>query len=283
MAWNNQEIKENMQTTRKNIEWFAVGDDDTVWFVNNLLHTLQPYNSSKLMYIGDISDRKSQVKYHGAYYAYGGGGVLLSRPLTILFAQHTQECKRFLNLYGGDEMIGKCITEVLKVKLTRNKNFHQMDSSGDLTGYLESGIDGLVSLHHMFSLWKPFPNDHTNNINETTNLLQLAYIIFDRNFLKRFVRVNYKTSQTLLLTMGYSFTLFNRILSHTDLAQVENTWSGGEMATRETRPKENNKTTWYFRKLTIEKLDGANGYGIIHENKKEMCGYSLNTQVILMN
>ncbi|CAF2692526.1 unnamed protein product [Rotaria sp. Silwood2] len=279
MAWKNQEIKDDMHIGRKNIQWFAVGDDDTVWFVNNLLDTLQQYNSSNLMYIGDISDKKSQVIRHGDYYAYGGGGILLSRPLAILFAQHTQDCKRFLHLYGGDEMIGKCITEVLQVKLTRNKNFHQMDSSGDLTGYFESGIDGLVSLHHMFSLWKPFPDEHINTINETMDLLQFAYITFDGNFLKRFVRVNYKTNQTLLLTLGYSFSLFNRILTRADLTLVEDTGFGTEMATRKTRSKENNKTTWYFRRLTIDNSDGAIGYGIFNENKKEICGSFLKIQV----
>ncbi|CAF1088118.1 unnamed protein product [Rotaria sordida] len=283
MAWNNQEIKEDIHTGIKKVEWFAVGDDDTIWFVNNLLHTLQQYNSSNFMYIGDISNKKSQVIRHGAYYAYGGGGILLSRPLAVLFAQHIQECKQFLNLYGGDEMIGKCITEILQVNLTRNNNFHQMDSNGDMTGYLESGINGLVSLHHMFSMWKPFPNEHTNKINETINLIQLAYTTFDENFLKRFARVNYKTNQTLLLTMGYSFSLFNRILSRTDLTQVENTWFGTEMATRTIRPKENNKTTWYFRSLTIENFDGTIGYGIVYENKKEMCDFFPNIQLTIMN
>ena len=84
----------------KKIQWFAIGDDDTMWFINNLLKTLEQYNSSKLIYLGNISDRNETIKNHGSYYAYGGGGILLSRPLASLFVQYNQQCKQFLNMFG---------------------------------------------------------------------------------------------------------------------------------------------------------------------------------------
>jgi hypothetical protein len=279
-SWNNLETYD---TDMKKVQWFAVCDDDTVWFINNLLHTLRQYNSSEKIYLGDYSDRISNIRRFGTYYAYGGGGAILSRPLAYLFAKHIQECKRFTNMYGGDEMIGKCITEILKVKLTRNSNFHQMDNRGDMTGLFESGIDGLVSLHHMFSSWKPFPNGYSDTLSETMSLLKLAYQTFDKHFLKRYVRINYKTNQTLLLTMGYSFSLFNRILSHAELTQVENTWCCRDMMERKTRPTDNNKTTWYFRRLNSKTSARAIGRGAVYENKKKMYGHFSHVEVTLMN
>jgi hypothetical protein len=267
----------------KKIQWFAVGDDDTVWFINNLLHTLRQYNSSNKIYLGDYSDRTLSIERHGTYYAFGGGGLLLSRPLASLFSQHIQECKRYTNMYGGDEMIGKCVTEMLKVNLTRNSNFHQMDHNGDMNGFLESGIDGLVSLHLMFSWWRPFSNGNSDQINETMYRLELANGIFDKDFFKRYVRFNYKMNQTLLFTMGYSFSLFNRILSLRELSQIEKTWCCTEMVERKTRPKEKNKITWYFRGFTSENSGETIGNGMVYESKKDMYGKIPNIEITLVN
>jgi hypothetical protein len=277
MAWNNEYINKT-STKEKEIQWFAVGDDDTVWFINNLLHTLQQYNSSKSIYLGDVSDRTRQIVHHGGFFAYGGGGVLLSRPLALLFAKKTQECRRFGA--GGDARIGKCVTVVLNTSLTKNNHFHQMDHAGDITGVMESGIDGLVTLHHMFSTWKPFPKEHTDKLNETMYLLEVAYRTFDKRFLKRYVKFNYKTNRTLLLTMGYSFSLFNRILSHAELTLVESTWCcANNMPTRKSRPKENNKITWFFRSLTSKTSNGLIRYRIVHENKKNTYPQILNIEL----
>ncbi|CAF4424643.1 unnamed protein product, partial [Adineta steineri] len=89
----------------------------------------------------DVPDNRDQVQRFGTYFAYGGGGIVLSRPLALLFSTYTKQCKRYLNIFGGDGMIGKCVTEILKVRLIKNNNFHQMDHRGDNTGYLESGKD----------------------------------------------------------------------------------------------------------------------------------------------
>ncbi|CAF1224837.1 unnamed protein product [Adineta steineri] len=268
LAWQNQ----NRNVT-KSIQWFIVSDDDTIWFINNLLHTLQQYNSSISIYLGNISDRKSQIKRHGDYYAYGGGGILLSRSLALLLSKYNQQCKQYRKIYGGDAVIGKCITEILNVSLIKNRNFQQMDYSGDMAGYFESGIYGLVSLHHMFSLWKLFPDGYADKINETMSLLQLAYMKFDKNFLKRYIQINRITNQTLLLTMGYSVSLFNRILSYEDLQQVENTWNGDEMTMRKYRSKEKNKTTWYFRRIIKENFNNSIQYRTVYENRHNQIQY----------
>jgi hypothetical protein len=279
LAWNNQKTNGALPE-RKRIQWFAIGDDDTLWFINNLLHTLRQYNSSNKIYLGDVSDAVSQIARHGDSFAYGGGDILLSRPLALLFAQHFQLCGRSIYI-GGDGMIGRCVYQVSNVSLTKNKNFHQMDHSGDITGIFESGIDGLVSLHHMQSWWKPFPDGHNDKLNETMYLLELAYKTFDRDFLKRYVHFNYKTNQTLLLTMGYSFHVFNRILSHEELTQVERTWCCSEMFGRKFRPKEDNKTTWYFRDLITKSFKRTIRHEMVFENKKEMSGHFLHIKVTL--
>jgi hypothetical protein len=275
-VWNNTQRFDKI----KQIQWFAIGDDDTIWFINNLLKTLEQYNSSKLFYLGNISDRNETIKHHGSYYAYGGGGILLSRPLASLFAARNQQCKQFRDMYGGDEMIGKCITRLLNVNLTINKNFYQMDHVGDIYGYLQSGIHGLVSLHHMFSFWDPFPEEHTQTEKETTDIIELAYKTFDYYFLKTYFKINYQTNQTLLWTIGYSFTLFNRILSSEELSQVERTWCCSQMVERTTRPKENNKINWYFKRLTIHHLENRSIY---ENNERRINAHIPNLELTLIN
>jgi hypothetical protein len=281
-AWTNRD-KDDGYVDIEKIKWFAVGDDDTVWFINNLLYTLQQYNSLNKIYLGDYSDRTASIHRHGSYYAYGGGGILFSQPLAIQFAKHVHKCKQFLNMYGGDEMIGKCVTQVLNINLTRNSNFHQMDNGGDVTGLLESGLDRLVTLHHMFYLWRPFPDEHSNKLNDTIHLLELAYKTFDEKFLKRYVRFNYKTNQTVLVTMGYTFSVFSRILSDEELIGIEKTWCCTDMVERKTRPKDSNKATWYFGGVTRKMSGGVIGHAAIYENKKNTYGLFPQVEVTLMN
>ncbi|CAM4836485.1 unnamed protein product [Rotaria magnacalcarata] len=283
-AWSSSISSSNASV--KTIQWFAFGDDDTVWFLDNLLQTLQQYNASTSIYLGNISDKLGAIRHHGTYYAYGGGGIILSRPLALKAAQHMKDCRRFHHFFGGDEMIGKCITEILKINLTRNQNFHQMDHEGDMDGYFESGIQGLVSLHHMFSYWEPFPEEHTINPRETMDLLKLAYQTFNHDFLKRYVRIDQQTNRTFLLTMGYSFSVINRILTHDELMKVENTWwCCSQFVDQETRPKERNKTTWYFRGIASQTTTTMKRYGAVYENKrlKDRVAQFSTIEIILTN
>jgi hypothetical protein len=237
------------KTNLNQIKWFCIGDDDTIWFMNNLLKTLEQYNSSKLLYLGNVSDKNKSLNLHGSYYAYGGAGILLSQPLAFSFANNLNKCKQFMNINNGDEMIGSCLTQMLKINLTINKHFHQIDHQGDIYGFLQSGIDGLVTLHHVFSQWEPFPQEHSNDEKDILNILSISYYTHDFNFLKRFVKFNLNKNQTFLLTIGYSFTLFNRILTFDQLNQIEQTWCCEPFVHRTSRNKEINNINWFFKQL----------------------------------
>ena len=180
-------------------------------------------------------------------------------------------------------MIGKCITQLLKINLTINKHFYQMDHEGDIYGYLQSGLHGLVSLHHMFSLWEPFPEEHTRNEKEIIDIIQLAYQTFDYYFLKTYFKRNYQTNQTLLLTIGYSFTLFNRILSLKELTQLEKTWCCTHMVDRITRPEEKDKINWFFKRLTTQTdYHHSENRSIYEHNERQINDYIPNLEIILL-
>ncbi|UJR16834.1 hypothetical protein I4U23_003733 [Adineta vaga] len=282
-AWNKLEKDNHDSNIKKKIQWFAVGDDDTLWFINNLLRLLEYYNSSSALYLGNTSTKKILLNRHGAFFGYGGAGILFSRPLVLLFVQHRQECEQFLTAFGGDEMIGKCVTQVLKINLTKNNHFHQMDLFGDMLGLIENGMDRLVTLHHMFSHWRPFPDSDTDKLNETIYRLSIAYTTFNEHYLKRYLYFNYNTNQSVLLTLGHSVSVFNRILSHKDFSQIEKTWCCDEIVDRITRPKEENKTTWYFQQMIKTTSTDIIKYEMIYENKTNYNNPYSNIKVTIKN
>ena len=229
------------------IRWLAVCDDDTLWFTGNLLKILQQYNASELIYLGNISDRLETLYYHGGYYAYGGAGILLSRALVPVLLQSMKECqRRFSSMFGGDEILGKCLTQICHINLTRNMHFHQMDHEGNLVGYLQGGINDLVSLHHLFTLWEPFPSKHASDESQTMSLLLRAYQAFCGGLFKRYRKLNAPTNQTYLLTLGYSLTVMDGLLTMDDLSKVEQTWCCSRLSTRLTRSKEKGQIHWFF-------------------------------------
>ena len=140
-----------------------------------------------------------------------------------------------------------------------------MDHLGNMLGLMEGGMDGLVTLHHVFKSWRPFSDVPINLVSETMHRFNVAYSIFDKSFLKRYFYVNHDTNQSVLLTMGHSVSVVNRILNTEDLSMVERTWCCDEMIDRIFRAAETNKTTWYFQQLINEtRIDGIR-YVMIYE------------------
>ena len=245
---------DHLRKQKKNFEWLAMCDDDTIWFIENLFVSINRFNSSSLIYLGNISDNNSTIQRHGKYYAYGGAGILLSKSLVSLLANYSDVCyKKYRVSFGGDEILGKCIRRILKVNLTLDEHFHQIDHAGDLYGLLQSGYNHLISLHHMFTLWEPFPEEHLAHEHEILENIYQSYRVFEQDFLKRYFRINYRTNQTLLLTNGYSFTIFDEILSEKQLNQVELTWSGSRLYQKPMRKRHSNKIDFFFK--SIDHLD----------------------------
>ncbi|CAF5018685.1 unnamed protein product, partial [Rotaria sp. Silwood1] len=60
-AWYS--LNKSSYTNMKTIQWFAFGDDDTIWFLNTLLQLLEYYNASNSIYLGNISDKLGAIQY----------------------------------------------------------------------------------------------------------------------------------------------------------------------------------------------------------------------------
>lgn len=130
-------------------QWLVVMDDDT-FFPNMpalVEHMRTEYDPRIPYYIGAQSENQHAVNMYGDE-AYGGAGIFISIALAEQMHQFFGACMQH-EPTAGDIMIRDCIYQHTNITLTTDDNFHQIDMSGDISGFYESGIRPL-SLHH----WK---------------------------------------------------------------------------------------------------------------------------------
>lgn len=106
--------------------WFVFGDDDTVFFPENLVKTLAKYDHDLMYFIGSNSESFAQNRFFSFGMAYGGAGFAISYPLAKTLAKVLDSClERYHHLYGSDGRISSCLAE-LGVGITREAGFHQV-------------------------------------------------------------------------------------------------------------------------------------------------------------
>jgi hypothetical protein len=119
-------VYESFRLGLPNVRWFVMGDDDTVFFPENLVTVLGKYDHNKLYYIGGNSESVEQDLMHCFDMAFGGGGIAISYALAVRLSQIMDSClHRYYWFYGSDQRIWACVNE-LGVPLTRERGFHQV-------------------------------------------------------------------------------------------------------------------------------------------------------------
>lgn len=119
-------VSESFRLGLKDVRWFVMGDDDTVFFLDNLARVLSKYDHNEYYYIGYPSE--SHLQNLAFYYGmgFGGGGFAISYALAKALEKIQDEClHRNPSLYGSDERIFACMME-LGVPLTKHPGFHQV-------------------------------------------------------------------------------------------------------------------------------------------------------------
>ncbi|KAI5011237.1 hypothetical protein ZWY2020_013374 [Hordeum vulgare] len=96
-----------------------------------------------MVYVGAPSENHSANNYFSHGMAFGGGGVALSFPLAAALARTLDVCiERYPRLYGSDDRLHACITE-LGVPLSREYGFHQAMPMA------AHPIAPFISIHHV--------------------------------------------------------------------------------------------------------------------------------------
>ncbi|XP_042482926.1 uncharacterized protein LOC122063288 [Macadamia integrifolia] len=183
-------VSEMARLGMEDVRWFVMGDDDTVFVVDNVVRVLSKYDHREFYYVGSPSESHVQNIFFSYTMAYGGGGFAISYPLAKALEKMQDQCiHRYPGLYGSDDRMQACMAE-LGVPLTREVGFHQYDVHGNLLGLLAAHpVTPLVSLHHLDIVDPIFPGmsrsraiQHLleSSILDSASIMQQS-ICYDRN------------------------------------------------------------------------------------------------------
>ncbi|KAJ4898205.1 hypothetical protein Rs2_24999 [Raphanus sativus] len=238
------------------VRWFVMGDDDTVFFADNLVKVLSKYDHEQMWYVGGNSESVEQDVMHDYDMAFGGGGFAISRPLAARLAAAMDGClQRYFYFYGSDQRIAACVSEI-GVPFTEERGFHQLDIRGDPYGFLSAHpLAPLVSLHHLDYLDPLFPNKTPI---ESLQTLMKPYTSDPHRILQQINCHDHKHGWSISISWGYSIQIYTYFLSAKDLEtplQTFKTWrsfSDGPFTfnTRPLRPDPCERPVTYF-------MDGA--------------------------
>ncbi|XP_068336097.1 uncharacterized protein [Pyrus communis] len=140
-------VKEVVDRGEADVRWFVFGDDDTVFFVENLVRTLSKYDHDRWFYVGSNSESYQQNVKYSFDMAFGGGGFAISHSLATALARVFDSClMRYGHWYGSDARVFSCVAE-LGVGLTHEPGFHQVYDGNEL-------LPDLLSMQKTFMPWR---------------------------------------------------------------------------------------------------------------------------------
>ncbi|XP_059305558.1 uncharacterized protein LOC132057114 [Lycium ferocissimum] len=231
-------VKESFELGLKNVRWFVMGDDDTVFFTENLVTVLGKYDHNQMYYIGGNSESVEQDLVHSYGMAYGGGGIAISYPLAEVLVKILDDCiNRYHEFYGSDQKIGGCMAEI-GVPLTRELGFHQMDIHGSPRGLLAAHpLAPIVSLHHLGVINSLIPL--MGQVDSVKKVIE-AYKKDPSRTMQQSICHDLKKNWSLSVSWGYSIQLYPSLMSAKELEtpmRTFETWKGFEEPfTFNTRP-----------------------------------------------
>ncbi|XP_022969069.1 uncharacterized protein LOC111468179 [Cucurbita maxima] len=215
-------VKEIVELNEPDVRWYVFGDDDTLFFVDNLVKTLGKYDHERWYYIGSNSESYGQNLKNSFDMAFGGGGFAVSHSLARVLAGVLDSClTRYGHLYGSDARIWSCLVE-LGVGLTHEPGFHQVDMRGNLFGLLSAhALSPIVSLHHLDATDPIFPN--MNNTQAVHHLFEAVNVDPGRIF-QQIVCYDRSHSLTISVSWGFAIQVFegNQLLP--DLLSLQRTF-----------------------------------------------------------
>lgn len=215
-------IQEIFKLGLPNVHWFVLGDDDTVFSPDNLLHVLKKYDYNEMYYIGNPSESHSSNTYFSHGMAFGGGGIAISHPLAETLSKMLDEClERYPSLFGSDDRLHACITE-LGVPLTKESGFHQFDVHGDAFGLLAAHpTSPFISMHHLDEVDPVFPKlDALGAMQRLANAMRTE----PSSFLQQCICYDRAQKLSISISLGYVVQVFPYILLPRDLERPEITF-----------------------------------------------------------
>ncbi|XP_052620973.1 uncharacterized protein LOC111880461 [Lactuca sativa] len=195
---------------REGVRWYIMGDDDSIFFVDNLVDELSKYDHTKYIYIGDNSESISSNQIFSYDMGFGGAGVILSYPLAEMVQKNLEDCLgRYPYLRFADQTLMTCIND-FGVSLTIHRGLHQMDLHGDVSGFLSSHPQTpLLSLHHLDHLDPIFQS--MDRFESAKHLMKAADIDQSR-LVQQTICYDRRLTWSFSCSWGYSVQIYEKVI-----------------------------------------------------------------------
>lgn len=218
-------VLETIRLGLPDVRWFVMGDDDTVFFTDNLVSVLARYDHRSMYYIGGNSESVEQDVRHSYDMAFGGGGFAISYGLALELVKVFDGClDRYYYFYGSDQRVSACVNEI-GVSLTVERGFHQFDIRGDPYGLLAAHpMTPLVSLHHLDAVDALFPGQTQP---ESLQKLIQAYRVDPAQTIQQSICYDHERKWSVSISWGYTAQIYPSLLSANRLViplQTFKTW-----------------------------------------------------------
>ncbi|KAK1402771.1 Galactosyltransferase [Heracleum sosnowskyi] len=215
-------ILEIFRQEHEGVRWFVMGDDDSIFFVDNWVNVLGKYDHSNYFYIGGQSEAIISNVIYSFDQGFGGAGFALSYPLAQALANNMEDClRRYPYLTSADLITMTCISD-LGVSLTADKGIHQVDLRKDISGFLSSHPQvPLMSLHHFDVVNPIFPSK--NRSQSAMHLMRAAN--FDQSrIMQQTICYNKKINWSVSISWGYSAHIYGEIIPRSILKKPVTTF-----------------------------------------------------------
>ncbi|XP_071712359.1 uncharacterized protein [Rutidosis leptorrhynchoides] len=203
-------IIEVFREEQEDVRWYIMGDDDSLFFVDNLVDVLSKYDHTKYIYIGGHSEFIMSNHWYSTDMGFGGAGLIMSYPLVKVVQKNIENCfRRYPYLTSADHILMTCVND-FGVSMTTHQGLHQIDLNGDISGLLSSHPKApLLSLHHFDNIDPLFP---TMNRVESTKHLMKASNVDQARLLQQTICYNRHLSWSFSVSWGYSIHIYERII-----------------------------------------------------------------------
>ncbi|CAA7389755.1 unnamed protein product [Spirodela intermedia] len=248
---------------QRGVRWLVMGDDDTVFFPENLAGVLGKYDHEQMWYVGGSSESVEQDVLHSYGMAFGGGGFAVSIPAAAELAPVLDSClERYNHFYGSDQRVHACLSE-LGIPLTREPGFHQVDLRGDPYGMLAAHPTApLVSLHHLDYV-KPISPRGRDRLEALGSLVRASRLDPARTLMQS---ICYEPTRgwSVSVAWGYTVQLYPKVLAAGELEKplgTFQTWRSSQKGpfTFNTRPVPSEPCDrpilFFFDRITKQKID----------------------------
>ncbi|GBG75074.1 hypothetical protein CBR_g19587 [Chara braunii] len=222
-------VNELFRMNLPEVSWFVLGDDDTIFCIENLRDVLSRYDPSHMYYLGSASESHQQNMYFSSRMAYGGGGIAISYPLARALSDTQDSCLlRYSKLSTSDSYLHACISE-LGIQMTRVEGFHQTDLRGNIVGLLESHpVAPFISVHHLTGAAPVFPGLPTIKAAQQLTKMMSAY---PAGFLQQSLCYDSTYNATVSIAWGFTVRWFPGWFTVREMERAERTflaWNNGK-------------------------------------------------------